>query len=139
MKIVLVQGAFEIINYGHIRAFKRAKSEGDYLIVALNTNRLLKAYKGRDAVLPWSQKKAIIESIRYVDAVIPARYFSPLELLKKHRVNVYCLTREWEDTKAKEIEYIRSIGGRVVFLPRYAGAIPTSEIKNRLLIEAANK
>lgn len=136
MNIVFIQGAFEIINWGHIRAFKRAKSEGDYLVVALNTNRLLKKYKGRDAVLPWYQKKQIIEAIRYVDEVIPAHQFSPLELLRKYRPKVYCLTREWENTKAEEIAYIKSIGGRVVFLPRYAGGIPTSEIKKRLLAEA---
>ena len=38
--VVLLQGAFDILNYGHIRAFKYAKAQGDYLIVALNTNEL---------------------------------------------------------------------------------------------------
>ncbi len=135
-KVVLLQGAFEIINYGHIRCFKRAKSEGDHLIVALNSNRLLLDYKKRKAVLPWSHKATIIRSIEYVDQVVMAHKFSPLELLKKFDVDVYMIGNEWTATKAAEIEYMKSKGGRIVILPRYAGVVPTSEIKRRLLEEA---
>lgn len=135
-KIVLIQGAFDIINYGHIRAFARAKSEGDYLIVALNTDKLLRAYKGRVPVLPYWQKKIIIEAIKYVDLVVAAKNFSPLKLLKKHKVNVYCFTKEWKHTKTEEIAYMKATGGRCVIMPRYKGAIPTSKIKEILLKEA---
>lgn len=138
-RVVLFQGAWEIINYGHVRAFERAKQLGDILIVALNTNRLLKKYKGRDAVLPWYQKKRILESIRWIDKVIPAHHASPLELLKKHDVDVFVLTREWEGSHADSIEYMKQKGGKVFFSRRYAGVIPTSEIKQRLLNEARGK
>lgn len=134
-RIVLFQGAFEIINYGHVRAFRRSKGEGDYLIVALNTNRLLEAYKKRKAVLPWAHKAAIIRAIRYVDEVVPAHTFSAMPLLRRLRPAVYMLGDEWIDTKAEEIAFMESIGGRVVILPRYSGVVPTSEIKRRLLAE----
>lgn len=120
-------------------SFKRAKSEGDYLIIALNTNQLLKKYKKREAVLPWSQKAKIIRSIRYVDEVIPAHSFSPLELLKRHDVTVYVIGDEWTETKPAEIEYIKEKGGKIVILPRYKGVVCTSEIKRRLLQEAQGK
>ena len=106
-RIVLLQGAFDILNYGHIRAFKFAKAQGDYLIVALNTNDLIRDYKGREPVMPWSQKRRIIEACRYVDKVVPAREFSPLKLLKRYRVDVYVLSREWEQTKAVEIAFMK--------------------------------
>lgn len=136
---VLLQGAFEIINYGHVRALARAKSEGDYLIVALNSDKLLKEYKNRTAVLPYWQKKIILESIKYVDMVIVANNFSPMKILKKYDIDVYCYTKEWESSKTKEIEYIKKKGGRCVILPRYKGTIPTSEIKQILLKEAQLK
>lgn len=135
-KIVLIQGAFDIINWGHIKAFERAKSHGDYLIVALNSNELVKKYKGRDAVLPWYQKKFIIESCIYVDKVVKATEFSPLKLLKQYKVDVYVLTREWQDTKEKEISYMKKKGGKVVYSPRFKGVVPTSTIKKILLQEA---
>lgn len=133
-KIVLLQGAFDILHAAHIRAFKFAKSQGDYLIVALNTNRLIKKYKGRDAVVPWDQKKIIIKACRYVDKVIPAPEFSPLKLLKKHKVDVYIVSREWTKTKAAEFAYMKSKGGRVAFSSR-SRSISTTAIKEKLLKE----
>lgn len=131
---MLLQGAFDILNYGHIRAFKFAKSQGDYLIVALNTNELIRDYKGREPVMPWSHKRSMIEACRYVDRVVPAREFSPLKLLKRYRVDVYVLSYEWEYTKAAEIAYMKQKGGRVCFSRRFEG-VSTSAIKATLLKE----
>lgn len=134
LRIVLIQGAFDILNYGHIRAFKFAKAQGDYLIVALNTNELIRDYKGREPVMPWSHKRSMIEACRYVDRVVPAREFSPLKLLKRHHVDVYVLSYEWEHTKATEIAYMKQKGGRVCFSRRFRG-VSTSAIKATLLKE----
>ena len=92
-KIVFIQGAYEIINWGHIKSFQRLKKmyKGCYLIVALNSNELIKSYKKREPVLPWYQKKFIIESCVYVDKVVKATEFSPLKLLKKYNVDVYVI------------------------------------------------
>ena len=133
-RIVLLQGAFDILNYGHIRAFKFAKAQGDYLIVALNTNELIRDYKVREPVMPWSHKRRIIEACRYVDKVVPAREFSPLKLLKRYRVDVYVLSYEWEHTKAAEIAFMKQKGGRVCFSRRFRG-VSTSAIKATLLKE----
>jgi glycerol-3-phosphate cytidylyltransferase len=131
---VLLQGAFDILNYGHIRAFRYAKAQGDYLIVALNTNELIRDYKGREPVMPWSHKRSIIEACRYVDKVVPAREFSPLKLLKRYQVDVYLLSYEWEHTKAIEIAYMKQKGGRVCFSRRFQG-VSSSAIKATLLKE----
>jgi glycerol-3-phosphate cytidylyltransferase len=104
------------------------------LIVALNTNELIRAYKGREPVMLWSQKRRIIEACRYVDKVVPAREFSPLKLLKRYRVDVYVLSREWEHTKAAEIAFMKQKGGRVCFSRRFHG-VSTSAIKATLLKE----
>lgn len=138
MKIVLIQGAYDLINWGHIKSFERIKKlyKDCFLIVALNSNELIKEYKGRDAVLPWEQKKFIIESCVFVDKVVKATEFSPLKLLKKYMVDVYVLTREWESTKSEEIAYMKAKGGTVCFSPRFKGVVPTSRIKEILLEEA---
>jgi len=133
-RIVLLQGAFDILNYGHIRAFEFAKAQGDYLIVALNTNELIRQYKGREPVMPWSHKRSMIEACRYVDKVVPAREFSPLKLLKRHHVDVYVISYEWEHTKAAEIAYMKQKGGRICFSRRFRG-VSTSAIKATLLKE----
>lgn len=135
-KVVLLQGAFDIINWGHIKAFQRAKSQGDYLIIALNSNDLVRKYKGRACVLPYYQKKFIIESCVFVDKVVKATEFSPLKLLRRHKVDVLVLTREWKETKTKEIAYMKKKGGKVVWSPRFKGVVSTGQIKKILLQEA---
>jgi glycerol-3-phosphate cytidylyltransferase len=135
-KIVLFQGTFDIINWGHVKCFRKCKTYGDFFIVALNTNQLVKKYKKREPVLPYWQKKFIIESFKYVDLVVPANKFSPLELLKKYNVDVFVIGDEWTDTKQEEIEYMKSKGGEVKFTPRFRGVIATSIIKQILLKEA---
>ncbi len=136
MKVVLIQGAFDIINWGHVKAMKLAKSYGDYLIIGLNSNELIKSYKQRDAVLPWYQKAFILRSLKYVDKVVKAEAFSPIELLRKYDVDVYCITEEWTSTKKAEFKFMESKpGGEIKYLPRFPGVIPTSEIKKILLNE----
>ncbi len=135
-RVVLFQGAWELVNYGHVKAFQRAKAQGDVLILALNTNKLLKKYKKRDAVLPWYQKKKILESIRWVDKVVPAHNASPLSLLKRYNADVFVLTKEWEHAHADSIAYMKGKGGKVFFSTYYKDVVSTSEIKRRLLAEA---
>lgn len=138
MKIVLLQGAFDILNSGHVRSMRLAKAQGDYLIVAINVPSLIKGYKKRKPILPYKQKKMIIESIKYVDKVVPARDFSPLKLLKKYNVDVYMIAPEWLETKQEEIAYMKSKGGKIVMCHDYKDVIRSSDIKRMLLEEAQN-
>ena len=69
MKIVIVSGGFDPIHSGHIAYFKSAKSYGDKLLVALNSDIWLENKKGK-FFMPFNERKAIIESINYVDEVI---------------------------------------------------------------------
>ncbi len=135
MKIVLIQGAFEILNAGHVQVFKRCREQGDYLIVALNTNALLKKYKGRDAVLPWREKKMILDGLASVNRVVPAHRPADRALLEKYGVDVYCLSREWEAAHQAEIKHMKQKGGEIFFTHDYK-ITRTRQIKRILLEEA---
>ncbi len=134
MKRVFVQGAFEIINAGHIKVFEFCKEQGDFLIVGLNTNELLRQYKKREPVFPFEEKKILIEAIRYVDLVVPAPEFSPMNLLKALDIDIYCYAEEWAETKVEEIAYMKSIGKRSAWISDF-GLTRTSQVKERLLAE----
>lgn len=133
MKIVLIQGAFELLNSGHIRAFKLAKSQGDYLIVAVNTPNLIQDYKHRKPLLSYQDKKLIIQSIKYVDKVVPARNFSPLKLLQKYKVDVYMIAPEWLSTKDKEIAYMKAKGCKIKMCHNYKNVVRSSDLRRMLL------
>ena len=69
MKLIVVSGGFDPIHSGHIAYFKSAKSHGDKLIVALNSDAWLEKKKGK-FFMPFNERKAIVEAIKYVDEVI---------------------------------------------------------------------
>ena len=69
MKIVIVSGGFDPIHSGHIAYLKSAKELGDKLIVALNSDEWLVNKKSK-FFMPFTERKAIIESIGFVDEVI---------------------------------------------------------------------
>jgi len=130
--IVFTQGSFDLFHYGHVRFIERAKANGNYLIVGVNTDRLYKDYKSKIPVIPYKYRAKTISAMRDVDIVIPANGFSPLKLLKKYKPDVYVICKEWEDGKTKEIEYMKSIGGKTVVLP-YLKTISASEIRSKLV------
>lgn len=134
-KIIFFQGTFEILNYGHVKAFEMCKTWGDYLIIGLNSDKLVRSYKHREPCIPYEQKKFILESIRWVDKVVPAPHFSPMEILKKYNVDVYVLGYEWVQAHSEEIAYIKAKGGEIRITPDF-GATRTSQIKEILLKEA---
>lgn len=131
MKKILFQGAFDIINYGHVKAIEDARKQGDYLIIALNTDELILVYKSREAILPYAHRKAILEALKWVDEVIPADAFSPLELLKKLSIDIYVCAEEWSHSKSEEIEYMKKKGGSVFYTPEYESVIRSTEIRER--------
>lgn len=69
MKIIVVSGGFDPLHSGHISYFEDARSHGDKLIVALNSDAWLEKKKGK-FFMPFSERKLIIENLRHVDQVI---------------------------------------------------------------------
>ncbi|MCY1027618.1 adenylyltransferase/cytidyltransferase family protein, partial [Mammaliicoccus sciuri] len=70
MRRVLTYGTYDLLHYGHIELLRRAKQYGDYLIVALSTDEFNKL-KNKKSYYNYEQRKMMLESIRYVDLVIP--------------------------------------------------------------------
>jgi len=70
MTIVVVSGGFDPVHIGHIEYIKQAKLLGDKLVVILNSDEFLINKKGY-IFMPYNERKVILESIKYVDDVIP--------------------------------------------------------------------
>ncbi len=70
MKKILTYGTFDLLHYGHIRLLKRARELGDYLVVALSTDEF-NAIKGKKSYYNYEIRKEMLESIKYVDLIIP--------------------------------------------------------------------
>ncbi len=69
MKTVLVSGCFEVLHGGHVQFLKEARELGDRLVVCIPSDRIIRAFKGREPAVPVEHRKAVVGSLRFVDEV----------------------------------------------------------------------
>ncbi len=126
MKTVITYGTFDILHIGHINILKRAKALGDKLIVAISSDEF-NAGKHKSSLLNYKNRKAVLESIRYVDMVIPeTNWEQKVTDVEKYNIDIFVMGDDWEgkfDFLKKQCE--------VVYLPRTEG-ISTTQIKEEL-------
>ncbi len=70
-------GSFDLFHIGHLNILKRAKENCDYLIVGLNSDETMLRCKNKLPVIPFNERKQILEAIRYVDKVIKVECLKP--------------------------------------------------------------
>ena len=132
-KIVFFNGSWDLINVGHIRAFALAKSYGDWLVVGINTDDLIRSMKKREPIMPFSQRKEIIHAIRWIDEVVPNAELDATNQLRNCKAKVYVLTEEWQEQNKQAIEYMESINGQVVFSPRWNDILCSTDLRAKII------
>ena len=125
-RIVITYGTFDLLHYGHINLFKRAKALGDYLIVAISTDEF-NEIKGKTCYFPYEKRKILVEAIRYVDKVSPENTWEQKVFdIKKHNVDVFVMGDDWTGKFDDLKEYCE-----VIYLPRTPD-VSTTSIKEDL-------
>ena len=82
-KIVFTNGCFDLLHVGHIKYLEKAKSYGDILIVGINSDKSVKAIKGKDRPINAESDRAyILASIEVVDYVVIFNENTPYDLIK---------------------------------------------------------
>ncbi len=128
MKRVITYGTFDLLHYGHINILRRARELGDYLIVAVSTDDFNQTEKQKRCYFPYEQRRALVESVRYVDLVIPESTWDQKQSdIRKYGVDVLVMGDDWTG----KFDFLRDEGVEVVYLPR-TPEISTTQIKNDL-------
>jgi glycerol-3-phosphate cytidylyltransferase len=128
MKRVLTYGTFDLVHHGHIRLLQRAKALGDYLVVAVSTDEF-NASKGKKAYHDYALRKEIVESIRYVDLVIPeTSWDQKIDDVKRYDIDIVVMGDDWAGSD--RFDYLKD-HCELVFLPRTEG-VSTTDIKEDL-------
>ncbi|AXQ70512.1 bifunctional heptose 7-phosphate kinase/heptose 1-phosphate adenyltransferase [Synechococcus phage S-T4] len=117
-KVIFVNGCFDLLHPGHIKMFQTARSLGDKLIVAIDSDRKIKEMKGSTRPInPVFNRKIILESIRYIDEVIVFDSKEELQdIVKRIKPDIMMVGSDWKGKEvvgsdyAKEVRFFDRIG-----------------------------
>ena len=123
---VLTYGTFDLLHYGHLEILKRASLLGNKLIVGLSTDKF-NEIKGKTCVLPYQKRKELIESLDYVDKVIPENNWDQkVTDIQGNNIDIFVMGDDWEG-KFDELK----VFCEVIYLPRTKG-ISSSKLRSIL-------
>ncbi|HEC2154780.1 glycerol-3-phosphate cytidylyltransferase [Staphylococcus delphini] len=126
MKRVITYGTYDLLHYGHIELLRRAREMGDYLVVALSSDEFNRV-KNKKSYYNFEQRKMMLESIRYVDLVIPENDWGQKETdVEKYEIDTFVMGHDWEG----EFDFLKD-KCEVIYLKRTEG-ISTTQIKQEL-------
>lgn len=112
---VITYGSFDLLHYSHINLLRRAKRLGDYLVVALSTDEFSSVEKGKKCSLPYEQRKRLLESLRYVDLVIPETCWEQKKTdMREYHIDKFVMGDDWEG----KFDFLKDEGVEVIYLPR---------------------
>ena len=127
MKKVITYGTYDLLHYGHINLLQRAKALGDYLIVALSTDEFNWNSKQKKCYFTYEQRKRLLESVRYVDLVIPEENWEQkISDVKEFKIDTFVMGVDW----IGKFDFLKDYC-EVVYLSR-TPEISTTQIKNDL-------
>ncbi|WP_040979168.1 glycerol-3-phosphate cytidylyltransferase [Oceanobacillus jeddahense] len=126
MRTVITYGTFDLLHVGHVNLLKRAKEMGDYLIVGLSTDDF-NILKHKQSFYSYQDRKVILESVRYVDKVIPERIWEQKkDDILTYQVDTFVMGNDWKGKFDELCSFCE-----VVYLPRTDG-ISSTIIKDNL-------
>jgi len=111
MKISFVNGCFDVLHPGHIELLKYARSLGDYLIVAIDSDRKVVEMKGPERpIFSQHDRSTMLASIRYVDVVHVFDTKKELEdLLESISPDIMVVGSDWKGKEVVGSQYAKSV------------------------------
>jgi glycerol-3-phosphate cytidylyltransferase len=131
-------GVYDLFHIGHLNLLRSAKSMCDKLIVGVSTDDLV-SYKNKRAVIPFTERIQIVQSLACVDMAVPQENMDKMEAWKRYKFNLMFVGDDWFRTEKWE-KYERQLGKvgvRIIYFPYTKGT--SSTLINELLIRERNR
>lgn len=132
MVIGYTTGVFDLFHIGHLNMLKNAKGMCDKLIVGVTVDELVN-YKGKQAVIPFTERIEIVRACRYVDAAVPQYDMEKVNACKKLGASVLFVGDDWYNTeKWNEFEKECAVEGiKIIYFP-YTRTVSTTNLIHRI-------
>jgi rfaE bifunctional protein nucleotidyltransferase chain/domain len=132
-KIVFTNGCFDILHVGHVRYLEAARSEGDLLVVGLNSNSSVRSIKGeRRPLVNQDQRAEVLASLACVDYVVVFDEPDPLRLIRAVKPDILVKGADWTEENIVGAEFVKSTGGKILRVELVSDA-STTGIIDRIL------
>lgn len=131
-RLVFTNGCFDLLHAGHVRYLSEARSLGDALVVALNSDRSIRALKGEGRPIMNERERAeVIAALEAVDFVVIFDEETPHALITDLLPDVLVKGGDWSLDQIVGREEVEAAGGRVLSLPYLEGS-STTDIIDRI-------
>ena len=132
-KVGYTAGVFDLFHIGHLNLLRNAKDSCDKLIVGVTVDSLVR-YKFKNSVIPFEERIKIVESVKYVDKVVPQDSMDKIEMLNKMKFDVIFVGDDWKSTEKwdKYEREFKQLGVDTVYFP-YTKTTSSSLINNALI------
>ncbi|MGA9178571.1 MAG: D-glycero-beta-D-manno-heptose 1-phosphate adenylyltransferase [Desulfobacterales bacterium] len=132
-RIVFTNGCFDILHVGHVRYLTAARSKGDALVLALNSDTSVKSIKPDNRpIVSQDQRAEVLAGLACVDYITIFDEPDPLALIQTIKPDVLIKGADWKEAEIIGSDVVRSYGGSVVRIEVVPG-ISTSGIIQRIL------
>jgi len=129
-RIVFTNGCFDLLHPGHTRYLYAARNLGDYLVVAVNTDRSVKIIKGANRPIQSQEERTeLLAALSFVDAVVLFDEENPLKVIQQLVPHVLVKGGDWTEDEIIGADVVKKAGGVVKSLPFEAGFSTTALIE----------
>lgn len=137
-KIVFTNGVFDLIHPGHVRYLREARSLGDVLVVALNSDASVRRLKGpQRPILPLVERARILAAFEMVDYLTAFDEDTPLEVIKTLRPSVLVKGGDYTPDQVVGKDFVESYGGMCTTVGFAEGFSTTSVVQR--IVEMSRK
>ena len=113
----LANGCFDLLHVGPVRYLAGAAEQADRLVVAINSDEMVRALKGTGRpILPSSERAEIVAAIGVVDYVVVFSTPTVEDLLDRIRPDVHCKGTDYTEETVPERDVVRRYGGRTMIV-----------------------
>jgi D-beta-D-heptose 7-phosphate kinase/D-beta-D-heptose 1-phosphate adenosyltransferase len=128
--IVFTNGCFDVVHRGHTEFLKFCKSQGDIVVVGLNSDSSVKTIKGPDRPINNQyDRAAVLAALETVDYITVFDEPEPLSLIKQIKPDILVKGQDWAQKGVIGQEFVESYGGKVVLAPLVEGKSSTTTIE----------
>ncbi len=129
-RVVLTNGCFDLLHPGHLFLLEAARSLGDILVVALNSDRSVRALKGRGRPLASEVERAeTLLALEAVDRVVVYDEPTPLEVIRALLPDVLVKGADWAADQVVGRDVVEAAGGRVARVELVPGRSTTGMVE----------